>query len=168
MLPQHSLTKPLLISCDNTFSKMRQLAVLFVTVALSIWSNSDRQNMFPHRKIAQLSVSTQVRLSSGWNNGSHHVLFFMAKPQLAAALFWGWNTERTVCSGNTLLHSAEEAKPQIVRWTVSMFFWPQLSAERRTGKRRDEFWSKLHLTFLSDTTKCQTWRSHKPFCKRLY
>lgn len=43
---------------------------------------------------------------------------------------------RTVCSGNMLLHPAKAAKPHIVKWTVSTFFWPQLSAEQRTGKCR--------------------------------
>lgn len=31
--------------------------------------------------------------------------------------------ERTACSGNVLLYSAKEAKPQRVRWTVVRFFW---------------------------------------------
>lgn len=51
-VPQHSLTKPLFISCNNATSRMRQLAVLFATVAFSACLNSDRRNMLPHRKIA--------------------------------------------------------------------------------------------------------------------
>lgn len=165
-VPQHSLTKSLFTSCDNAISRMRRLALSFVTVVLSICSNSGRRNTLPHRKIAWAFVSRRALLGRGWNNGSHHVLLLMAKPQLTAprSPFLG-RGYRTVCSGNMLLHPAKEAKPQIVRWTVSTFFWPQLPAEPRTVKCRDEFWSKLLLTFLSDIAKNQTWLNHKWFCR---
>lgn len=86
---------------------------------------------------------------------------------LDMALFWVKNTKRTVCSGNTM-HLAKAAKPQIVRWTISTFFWPQLSTELRTGKCRDEFWSKLLLTFLSHIAKNQTTSGSADQCVNSY
>lgn len=75
---QHSLTEPLFTSCNNTISRMRQLNVLFVTVAL--------RETLPHGNTAQVSVSTRAGLRQRLRQCSHHGLLLTSKPQLAAAL----------------------------------------------------------------------------------
>lgn len=75
---QHSLTEPLFTSCHNTIPRMRQLNVLFVTVAL--------RETLPHGKTAQVSVSTRAGLGQRLRQCSHHGLLLTSKPQLAAAL----------------------------------------------------------------------------------
>lgn len=86
-----------------------------------VWTQRDQT--LPHGNTAWVSVSTPARLGQRLRQWSHHGLLLTSKPQWAVALFGDRiQGERTVCSGNALLHLAKEAKPQRMRWTVSSVF----------------------------------------------
>lgn len=82
---QHSLTEPLSTSCNNTISTMRQLNVLFVTMALSNCLNPKGRNTPTWKNSLSVCVSTSTARAE-LRQCSHHGLLLTSKPQLAVAL----------------------------------------------------------------------------------